>query len=112
MKNSVWPSGARAGELLQRRNEIAAGLVLDDDSRLHVLAHLLGDQAGHHVGAAAGREADDHADRLAGQFLRLRRQDIANAPASNSPAEDKRRKKDVIAASLSFAFVFVTRPAA
>ncbi len=61
----------RAGELAQRRNEIAARLVLNEHGGAKVLAHLLRHQARHHVSSATRRQPDDDADRFSGlQLLR------------------------------------------
>ena len=65
--------GRRARELAQRRNEIAPDFVLDEDRGAEVFTHLLGDQARHDIGGAAGRESDQEADRLAGEILRMGR---------------------------------------
>jgi hypothetical protein len=65
--------GRRARELAQRRNEIAPDLVLDEDRGAEVFTHLLGDQARHDIGGAAGRQPDQEADRLAGEVLRMGR---------------------------------------
>jgi hypothetical protein len=46
--------------------------VLDHHRLAEKLGHARREDARHHVGAAAGREAHDHADRLAGIVLRLR----------------------------------------
>ena len=65
--------GRRGRELAQRRNEIAPDLVLDEDRGAEVFTHLLGDQARHDIGGAAGRQPDQEADRLAGEILRMGR---------------------------------------
>ena len=50
------------------RGDVAAGagFVVDDDRLPQRLGELLRHDARHHVGAAAGREAHDDADRLGG----------------------------------------------
>ena len=74
MKNSVWPSAASRSVPCSAGMKLPPALFSTITVCLHVLAHLLGDQARHDVGAAAGGEADDDADRLAGlQFLRRAR---------------------------------------
>ena len=66
------PVGRSTGELAQRRDEIAAGLVLNQNRGVQAFAHLLRHHARHHVGRAAGRKPDQHADRPARQVLRGR----------------------------------------
>ncbi len=61
--------GRRAGELAHGRNEIAAGFVFNQHRRVEAFAHLLGDDACHDIGGAAGREPDQHADGAAGKIL-------------------------------------------
>src|SRR5207245_6490911 len=50
-----------------------AALVVDDDLLAEPLGKLEGDHSPDHVVAAAGRKGNDHANRLAGVSLRLRR---------------------------------------
>jgi hypothetical protein len=64
--------GRRTEDFLAGRDEVAAGLVLDQHGHAHVLTHLLRHQPRRDIGAAAGRQADDQADGLAGLKL-LRR---------------------------------------
>jgi len=61
--------GRRIRELAQGRDEIAAGLVFDEDRRAEIFAHLLRDQTRHDIGRAAGGEPDEDADRPAGKVL-------------------------------------------
>ncbi len=63
------PVSGRAGQFAGGEDEVAAGLVLHHDGRLHVLRHLLRHQPCLDVGAAAGRKADDHAGRPARKVL-------------------------------------------
>jgi hypothetical protein len=62
--------GWRGGEFAQRWNEVAAGSVLDEHSGAQVFAHLLRDEARHHVGRTAGGEPDEETDRFGGKILR------------------------------------------
>src|SRR6185295_14525327 len=55
-----------------RQPPAGAGLVLDDHVLPEIFRHLLPDEPREQIVAAAGREADDHADRLAGIILRVR----------------------------------------
>jgi hypothetical protein len=56
--------GRRVHHLLRGDVAAGAGLVLDDHRLADRGLHLLGDQAGHDVGGAAGREGDDDANGL------------------------------------------------
>ena len=72
MKNSVLAVGRGAGQFAIGRLESAARLVLDVDSGPEAGSQPLRDQPRGYVGAAARRQADDDADRLAGKILRGR----------------------------------------
>ena len=56
----------------RRDGAVGADPILDDEALAEVDGELAGDRARDHVGAAARREADHHADRLHGIGLRLR----------------------------------------
>ena len=75
--------------------KLPPGLFSTSTVVLHVLAHLLRDQPRRDVGAAAGRKADDHADRLARKILRLsRRERGQRAGEQQAPPEPMLRRKD------------------
>ncbi len=62
-----------------------AGLVLDDDLLAHVLAHLLGDDADHHVDRAARLQRHQHQDRLRWITLSRARQRSGERRAREKP---------------------------
>jgi hypothetical protein len=58
--------GRRVGDVGRRDGGGRTRLVLHDDALAHLDAQALAQRAGQHVGDAAGREADDDRDGLAG----------------------------------------------
>jgi hypothetical protein len=68
---SVWPS-AGARDRLAGDQRVAAGTIFDHDGNLQVLAELLGNLAGEHVGLAARRIADHDRHGPRGKGLRRR----------------------------------------
>ena len=57
--------GRRLLQCLKSDLAVGAAAVLDDDGLLQTLRQIFGDDAGDHVGAAAGRVWNDHPDRSA-----------------------------------------------
>src|SRR5258708_3896810 len=81
--------GGGLGDIFGGDDALRTGLVLDDDRLAQSFGHLGRDHAHDDVVAAAGREADDDADRLVGKgALRLRgcrgqcRQNEASEPSN------------------------------
>jgi hypothetical protein len=62
--HDVVAVGRRFRRELRRDHPGGAPAVLDEDGLAEVLGELLRDDAPDDVGAAAGREADEHTDRL------------------------------------------------
>jgi hypothetical protein len=58
--------GRGAGGILHRDGALAAGLVVHEHGLAQALAHLHGQRAGDHVGAAARPVGHDQADRALG----------------------------------------------
>ena len=68
---AAWsPSGAARATIVGRDRAARPRLVLDDHGLAEPFGELLRDDARHDVVGAAGREADDHADRLPGPSSR------------------------------------------
>ena len=58
--------GLGLGDAAGAERAAGAADILDDDLLAEVLAHRFGDEAGHRIGRAAGRERHDHGDGAVG----------------------------------------------
>src|SRR5439155_11358074 len=77
--------GRRTGDEFGRQIAAGARPALDNELLAENLRHLQGDEAGDHVGAAAGSEWNDDADRTVGPARRRRLRQRATA-------DDRRRE--------------------
>jgi hypothetical protein len=83
--------GRRAARLLDGDEAAAAGLVVDHHALVPQARELVGDQAQHRVGAAAGRERGDQRHGLAGVVAGVCRY-LCQRPGGGAQAEKAREQ--------------------
>ena len=82
--------GRRIGDPLRPGHAAGAAHVLDHYLLAHDLAHALRNDAAQHIGRAARRERNDHAQRLAGIILGRRRPAEGEQDAKNSGGQSRK----------------------